>query len=196
VSPAAASGIRSREEILRRAVSLASVEGLEGLTIGRLASDLRMTKSALFARFGSKEELQLATLESANALLWRTVVEPAREAAPGLTRVRALIEGYLQYLEQDTLPGGCFLSAAAAEFDGRPGPVRDAIIHASRAWGKELQQQAEKARAQGELDADTDTTQLVFKLGAFATRANTLYQLHGDRRAFEYARHAITELIG
>jgi AcrR family transcriptional regulator len=177
-------------------VTLASLEGLEGLTIGRLASDLRMTKSALFARFGSKEELQLATLESANALLWRQVVEPAREAAPGLTRLRALVEGYLRYLERDTLPGGCFLSAAAAEFDGRPGPVRDAIIEASRAWSKELQQQAAKARAQGELDAGTDTTQLVFKLGAFADRANTVYQLHGDRSAFKHARAAIAELLG
>jgi len=155
-----------------------------------------MSKSALFSRFGSKEDLQLATLEHAVARLWRDVVDPAEEAESGLARLRALIEGYLRYLERDTLPGGCFISAASAEFDGRPGPVRDAIVRASGAWGRKLDVQAEEARVRGELDAGTDAAQLVFKLGAFATRANTLYQLYGDRRAFQHARGAIAELLG
>jgi AcrR family transcriptional regulator len=177
-------------------VDLASGEGLEGLTIGRLASEMGMSKSGLFRHFGSKEELQLATLESAMALLWREVVEPAGEAEPGLPRLRALIEGYVRYLERDLLPGGCFLSAAAAEFDGRPGPVRDALVRAGRAWGQELQDQADAALARGELAAGTDTSQVVFRLAAYATRANTLYQLYGDRAAFEQARSAIADLLG
>jgi AcrR family transcriptional regulator len=185
-----------RDVILDRAVRLASVEGLEGLTIGRLASDLKMSKSGLFDHFGSKQELQLATVERATAILWREAVEPAAAAEPGLARLRALIEGYLAYLERDTLPGGCFLTAAAAEFDGRPGPVRDAIAEASRAWGRELETQVELARAQNELSADTNPPQLVFELSALATRANAIYQLHGDRGAFALARAPIARLLG
>jgi AcrR family transcriptional regulator len=185
-----------RDAILDRAVRLASVEGLEGLTIGRLASDLKMSKSGLFDHFGSKQELQLATIERGIAILRRAVVEPAAAAEPGLARLRALVEGYLAYLERDTLPGGCLLTAAAIEFDGREGPVRDAIAEASRAWGGELEAQAEIARARGELPADTDPPQLVFELSALATRANAVYQLFGDRGAFARARAPIARLLG
>ena len=186
----------TREAILRRAVDLASVEGLEGLTIGRLATELEMSKSGLFRHFGSKQELQLATVERATALFRREVLEPAAAAEPGLARLRALIESYLSYLEREVLPGGCFLSAAGAEFDGRPGPVRDAIAASSRDWGRELERQAELARDHGELPADVDPAQLVFELGAYATRANAAYQLYGDRRAFDRARAAIAKSIG
>jgi AcrR family transcriptional regulator len=185
-----------RDAILNRAVDLASVEGLEGLTIGRLATELRMSKSGLFDHFGSKQDLQLATVERARAILWREVVEPAGAAEQGLPRLRALLEGYLAYLERDVLPGGCFLTAAATEFDGRPGPVRDAIAAAGRAWARELETQAELARAQGELPADTDPLQLVFELSAAPTRANLVYQLYGDRTAFARARTAIARLLG
>ena len=185
-----------RDVILERAVRLASLEGLEGVTIGRLARDLKMSKSGLFDHFGSKEELQLATVERATAILWREVVEPAAAAEPGLARLRALVEGYLAYLERDTLPGGCFLTAAAAEFDGRPGPVRDAIAEAGRAWGTELERQVEFALARSELPADTDPPQLVFELSALATRANAIYQLYDDRGAFARARAPIARLLG
>jgi AcrR family transcriptional regulator len=184
-----------RNAILSRAASLASVEGLEGLTIGRLASDLEMSKSGLFDHFGSKQDLQLATVERARAILWQHVVEPATDAQQGLERLRALVEGYLAYLEHDVLPGGCFITAAAAEFDGRPGPVRDAIAEAGRAWARELETQAELARAQGELPAETDAPQLVFELSALATRANLVYQLYGDRTAFTRARTGIARAL-
>jgi AcrR family transcriptional regulator len=185
-----------RDVILERAVRLASVEGLEGLTIGRLATDLRMSKSGLFDHFGSKQELQLATVERGTAILWREVVDRAAAAEPGLARLRALVEGYLVYLERDTLPGGCFLTAAAVEFDGRPGPVRDAIAESSRAWGRELETQTQLASALNELPADTDPAQLVFELSAFATRANAIYQLHGDRAVFGRARAAMAGVLG
>jgi AcrR family transcriptional regulator len=189
-------GEQTREAILGRAVDVASLEGLEGLTIGRLAGELRMSKSSLFSHFGSKEELQLAALDRATGVLWREVVEPAAAAEPGLPRLRALLEGYLRYLEREVFPGGCFLSAAAAEFDGRPGRVRDAIAEASSAWAAQLEEQARRARRQGDLPADTPAAQLVFELNAFANAANADYQLHRNRRAFKQARTAIARRMG
>jgi AcrR family transcriptional regulator len=188
-------GNRTREAILDRAVDIASLEGLEGLTIGRLAVELGMSKSGLFGHFGSKEELQLATLEAANTVLWREVIEPAVQVESGLARLRALIDGYIRYLEREVFPGGCFLSAAAAEFDGRPGAVRDAIAVASRGWTNELEGQAGIAVAKGELPDGTDPAQLAFELNALADGANATYQLHMDRRAFERARTAIERLL-
>ena len=196
MSPETGARGRTRDAILERAVDLASLEGLEGLTIGRLATDLGMSKSGLFGHFGSKEELQLATIEAADAVLRHEVIEPAIEMESGLQRLRALIEGYVRYLEREVFPGGCFISAAAAEFDGRPGQVRDAIAAASRAWGNELEGQAGVAVAKGEIPEGTDPTQLAFELNALADGANAVYQLHGDRRAFERARMAIARLLG
>lgn len=150
-----------------------------------------MSKSSLFSHFGSKQELQLAAFECAREVLWHEVVEPAASAEPGLARLSVLLEGYLQYLEREVFPGGCFLSAAAAEFDGRPGRVRDAIAEASHAWSAQLEEEATIAREQGELPADTAPAQLVFELNAYANAANAAYQLHRNRRVFKQARTAI-----
>jgi AcrR family transcriptional regulator len=196
MSPGTRARSRTRDAILERAVDLASIEGLEGLTIGRLATELGMSKSGLFGHFGSKEELQLATLEAADAVLRREFIEPATDLESGLQRLRELIERYVRYLEREVFPGGCFISAAAAEFDGRPGQVRDAIAVASRAWGNELEGQAGVAVAKGELPEGTDPTQLAFELNALADGANAVYQLHRDRSAFERARTAIARLLG
>jgi AcrR family transcriptional regulator len=186
----------TRSTILDRAAKLASVEGLEGLTIGRLAGELKLSKSGLFRHFGSKGDLQLATIEWALEIFRREVVEPAAEQPPGLARLRALIEGYISYLEREVFPGGCFIDAAAAEFDGRPGPVRDAIADASLQWTSELERQAKLARKQGELSAQTNVAQLVFELSALAREANASFQLHGDRRAFRRARAGIAQRLG
>jgi AcrR family transcriptional regulator len=196
MSPSTQAGLRTREAVLSRAVDLASVEGLEGLTIGRLATDLKMSKSGLFDRFGSKQELQLATVERATAVFWREVVEPAGAATAGIERLRALFEGYLRYLERDTLPGGCFMCAASTEFDGRPGAVRDAIAAAGRAWGSELLGQAELAGEQGALPAGVTPAQVVFELSAYANQANGVYQLERDRGAFARARSAAARILG
>lgn len=185
----------TRAAILDRAADLASIEGLEGLTIGRLAGDLGLSKSGLFRHFGSKEDLQLATVERARQVLLREVVEPAAKREPGLDRLRALILGYLKYLEREVFPGGCFISAAAAEFDGRPGPVRDAVAQASRDWFSALEKEAKAARKAGELPANTDPGQLVFELNALASAANASYQLHRDRRAFRRARSGIAHRL-
>ena len=120
----AARGQRTREAILKTAVDVASAEGLEGLTIGRLAAELEMSKSGLFAHFGSKEELQLATIGAAREIFVDEVVRPAFENDPGLSRLWALLDSWLRYAEAGIFKGGCFFAAASAEFDGRPGPVR------------------------------------------------------------------------
>lgn len=174
----------SRDAILSRAVDFASVEGLEGLTIGRLAGDLEMSKSGLFGHFGSKEELQLATVDAACAIFGREVIEPAAQAAPGRERLGALCDGFVGYLEREVFPGGCFLAAAAAEFDGRPGPVRDKVRGAMIGWLAELERHAEIAGAD-------DPAQLAFELNALGQGANHAYQLYGDREAFTRARSAV-----
>jgi len=179
----------TREAILERAVDLASTEGLEGLTIGRLASDMGLSKSGLFGHFGSKEELQIATIEHAARRFVGEVVEPVyRSTVEGPERLRALVDRYLDHLEGEVFPGGCFWAAASAEFDGRPGPVRDRVRDGTAAWLAELERQADAAGAE-------DPHQLAFELHALAAGANQRFQLFGDREAFDQARRGIARLL-
>jgi AcrR family transcriptional regulator len=181
----ATKGERTRAAILDRAVDLASVEGLEGLTIGRLAGDLRMSKSGLFRHFGSKQDLQLATVGAARDRFVAMVLEPASAAPDGAPRLRAMAEHYLDYLY--SFPGGCFWGATASEFDDRPGPVRDAIAASLDAWMAELVRQATAAGI-----ADPD--RYAFELYAVVMAANARWRLTGDRRTFDLARAALARL--
>jgi AcrR family transcriptional regulator len=181
----ATKGERTRAAILDRAVDLASVEGLEGLTIGRLASELRMSKSGLFRHFGSKQDLQLATVGAARDRFMAMVLEPASAAPDGGPRLRAMAEHYLDYLY--SFPGGCFWGATASEFDDRPGPVRDAIAASLDAWMAELVRQASAAGI-----ADPD--RYAFELYAVVMAANARWRLTGDRGAFDLARAALARL--
>src|SRR3954454_6356048 len=157
---------------------MASTDGLEGLTIGRLATDMGLSKSGLFGHFGSKEELQLATVEHAARRFVAEVVEPVyRETAEGPARLEALVARYLDHMAEEVFPGGCFWAAASAEFDGREGPVRDAVRDGTAAWLAELERQAEAAGAD-------DPKQLAFELHALVAGANQRVQLFGDREAF------------
>ncbi len=173
-----------RDAILNHAVGLASREGLDGLTIGRLSSDLGLSKSGLFGHFGSKEDLQLATIDSAAAVFFRSVVEPALDAPDGAPRLRALADRLVGYLEEKVFSGGCFFAAATSEFDGRPGAVRERLREHQAAWTAELVRQAELAGAD-------DPRQLVFELESIVLGANAAYQLFDDAAAFERARRAI-----
>ncbi|MDX6669808.1 MAG: hypothetical protein QOI91_171 [Solirubrobacteraceae bacterium] len=179
----------TRDAILERAVDLASTEGLEGLTIGHLASDLRMSKSGVFAHFGSKQELQLATIQAAGARVLERVVAPAQEADEGLPRLRRYCELYLDHLEKRGFAGGCFWAAAAAEFDDRPGPVRDAVRGGVEAWLGEL-------AAQARLAGLTDPDQVAFELWSAALGANMSRRLLGDDLAFDRARRTIDVALG
>ena len=178
-------GERTRAAILDRAADLASVEGLEGLTIGRLAGDLEMSKSGLFAHFGSKLDLQMATVAAAADRFRRVVIEPALAAPDGGPRLRAMAERYFDYLE--TFSGGCFWGATASEYDDRPGPVRDAIAAAIELWIAELERQAKLAGID-------DPDRYAFELYAVVMGANSRFRLSGDRRAFDLAHAALARL--
>ncbi len=181
-------GAETRAAILDRAVDLASAEGLEGLTIGRLARELGMSKSGLFSHFGSKQELQLATVGAAAQRFRRAVIEPAAAAPDGLPRLREMGEAYLTHLEDDAYSGGCFWVATSAEYDDRPGPVRDAIANALDAWLGELEHQAAIA-------GFPEPNRIAFELYAVVMGANSRYRLSNDGRVFAYAREAVERLL-
>ena len=178
-------GERTRAAILGRAVDLASVEGLERLTIGRLAADLGMSKSGLFAHFGSKLDLQLATVAAAAERFVAMVIAPSLDAPDGAPRLRAMAEHYFDYIA--TFEGGCFWGSTASEYDDRPGPVRDAIAASMEAWIVELVRQSEAAGV-------TDPDRYAFELYAVVMGANSRYRLSGDRRVFDLARAALARL--
>ncbi len=183
-----AKGAATRAAILDRAVDLASVEGLEGLTIGRLSAELEMSKSGLFSHFGSKQELQLATVGAAAQRFRRMVIEPAAHAPDGAPRMRAMANAYLTHLEDSAFSGGCFWGAASAEYDDRPGPVRDAIAAALDGWLGELERQAALAGLE-------EPGRTAFELYALVMGANSRYRIARDRRVFAYARSAVERLI-
>src|SRR5690242_11895450 len=189
--PRARKGTRTRESILRAAVDLASLEGLEGLTIGRLADELRMSKSGLFAHFGSKEELQLATIEAARERFVESVLRPALKAERGYPRLMAICRAWLTYVKRGVFPGGCFFAAASFEFDGRPGPVRDAIAAIMDAWIDSIEKAVQLAQEEGHLDGEIEPAQLAFEINALFFGANFAYQLRSDKHALERAMTAI-----
>jgi AcrR family transcriptional regulator len=184
-----ARGDATRRLVLRRAVDVASVEGLEGLSLGRLATDLELSKSGVFALFGSKEELQLATIEAALEIFRSHVIVPARTVSPGLPRLRAVCEKWLDYSEKRIFPGGCFFFNVGAEFDARPGRVHDAVAAASGSFAAFLRETAAEAVTLGHLDADPEV--LAFELHALGHAANADAMLHGGTHAYTLARRAI-----
>jgi AcrR family transcriptional regulator len=187
-------GLKTRRAILRKAVNLASLEGLEGLTIGKLASVLRISKSGLFAHFGSKEDLQCAVVEAAREIFVERVVRPAHEFR-GLKRLRALCENWLLYGEGKVFPGGCFFSAASLEFDDRPGRVRDQIVELMKKWLGALEHAAREAQLAGEIRKEADIRQLAFEIQALAMGANWSSRLFRDPNAFRLVRGAILQRI-
>jgi AcrR family transcriptional regulator len=185
----------TRQRILEAGLVIASAEGLEGLTIGRLAVELEMSKAGVLGHFGTKEGLQLAVIEAATAMFVREVPERARGVARGLPYLRAAGEAWISYLERELLPGGCFFTAAAAEFDGRDGPVRDAIVRADQLWQRELRLNIWRAVSLAELPPDTDIDQLLYEIVAIMLALNHFLQLHGDRQAPARARRALERLL-
>ena len=188
-------GQRTRNSILETAAALATEEGLEPLSIGRLAEETGMSKSGLFAHFGSKEELQVATVEYAAALFVAEVIEPARSAPRGLARIWALCDHMIGYSERQVFPGGCFFAATSFEFNNRPGPVRDRIEEMIRSWLSYLEHAVEQAQEAGELDPKASAREVAFQLDAFAQASNAQYQLFRDPQVFDDARRAIQERL-
>jgi len=188
-------GDETRRTVLRCAVDLASVEGLDGVTIGRLAQELSISKSGLFAHFGSKEELQLATIRAARAIFGQAVVVPARAQPAGLARLRALLEAWLDYSRGRQFPGGCFFSRATHEYAARPGPVRDALAEVDREWLELVATTVQEARELGEVRDDVDARQLAFELDAYLDSANLRSLLAGGQAVYDLARAAFEERL-
>jgi AcrR family transcriptional regulator len=182
-----AKGMRSRAAVLERSVQMASRDGLEGLTIGELAADLQVHKSSVFALFGSKEELQLATLAAARRILIEHVIAPALASEEGLPRLIAIGQAWCYYLASSVFAGGCFLCAASTEMDGRPGPVRDAVAAVMREWIAVLSANIKAAMAAGELRADLDPAAMAFRLNALGMAANWQRQLLDDPSGIDHA---------
>ena len=190
-----ADGERSRQRILQAAAELSTVEGLNGLSIGRLAEHVGMSKSGLYAHFRSKEELQLATVEMADQILAAEVVVPALEAPEGIPRLIAFCDTFLAHVERRVFPGGCFFTSAAAELSPRPGPVRDAIAQGYREWIELLEEQATHAKELGDLDTATDTSQLVFELNGMLIAANVFFFLFEDPAELQRARRGVRDRL-
>ena len=184
-------GERSRNAILQEAAQLATVEGIAGLSLARLAEAVGMSKSGLFAHFGSKQELQLATIETANDLFNEHVIEPASDAATGLERLHRLAEGFLRHLEGDVFAGGCFFASVAAEMDTRPGPVRDLAVEIVSEWLGQLQEAVRDAQAEGAIDSSEDAEQLAFEVDAYLLLANAQFVISRDSTPLDRARRAL-----
>jgi AcrR family transcriptional regulator len=188
-------GIRSREAILQQAARLVTVEGIAGLSISRLADAVGMSKSGLFAHFRSKEELQLATIETADAIFRSEVVDPAFRTPAGIARLRALCEAFLAHLERGVFPGGCFFASVAAEIDTHPGPVRDRALATVASWVGALEAAVAQAQAENTLDPGADAAQIAFQLQAYLILANANYVASDDPAALDRARRAIDWLL-
>ena len=182
--------------IVQRAVELSSIVGLEGLTFGRLAADLEISKSGLLGHFPKKEALQLEALDGAIAIFRSEVWDRTAGAEAGLPRLLAICDAWISYLERDVFPGGCFLTAASCEFDGRPGPVRDAVADTMKTWLRALEEEAAAAIEAGDLPPAADPAAIAFQLNALAMGTNHALQLFGDRRAPEWGRRAMRAALG
>ncbi|OLF09418.1 TetR family transcriptional regulator [Actinophytocola xinjiangensis] len=190
-----ARGEQTRASVLLHAMGIASVEGLDGLSIGRLATELAVSKSGVFARFGSKEELQLATIAAAREVFVDAVVRPALAGPPGLERLWRLCSGWITYSRDRIFPGGCFFASVSAEYDARPGRVRDAVAAALAEWSALLRQAAGDALQLGQLVPAADARQLAFELSALVTAANAASVLHNDDTAYDLATTGVLDRL-
>ena len=187
-----ARGDQSRRAVLEVAVDLASVEGLDALSIGRLAAAVGASKSGVGALFGSKQALQLATVAAAREVFIERVTVPARGEPRGLRRLCAIVRLWLEYSRSRVFAGGCFFQTTAIEFDSRPGPVRDALADAMREWYDYLTGAVQRTMDLGQLPGLDDAGQLAFEIDALFNEANYRSLLHDSAAPYERALTAIT----
>jgi AcrR family transcriptional regulator len=184
-------GQRSRAAILKAAAELATVEGLDGLSIGHLADRIGMSKSGLYAHFGSKEELQLATIEAAERTFDEDVIEHGLTAPPGRARLLALCDAFLSHLDRQVFPGGCFFASVSAELKMRPGPVQERVIQYLGKWLELIEQLVREGQELGEIDPQVDSGQIAFEVSSALLMAHSTFPLTGDREVLERAREAV-----
>jgi len=188
-------GAETRQAILDRAAQVASRVGLEGLTIGRLATELELSKSGLFAHFQSKEALQVETLRRAAEMFVDFVVRPALKARRGEARLRAVFERWMEWARADVLTGGCLFVAASTEFDDREGPVRDELVRQQRDWIELIANVARTGVAEGQFRSDLDTAQLAWDIYGTSLAFHHAWRLLRDPRAEDRARTAFEALL-
>jgi AcrR family transcriptional regulator len=189
-------GMETRQAILVHAAKVGSAEGLEAVSLQRLADDLGISKSGLFAHFGSKEELHMATIEVAAQIFTDEVIRPALQEPRGLGRVWKLCDSWLSYVERGVFPGGCFFWAVAEEYDSRrPGPVRDSVLEKKAYWSNSIQRAVREAQAAGEIDANVDPEQLAWELDSLLGGANSGFKGEDGVRALERGRRAIRDRL-
>ncbi|WP_433352697.1 TetR/AcrR family transcriptional regulator [Microtetraspora malaysiensis] len=188
-------GLRSREAILEQAVGLASVEGLDGLSLGRLATATGTSKSGFFAHWRDKEQLQLDAVDWASRQWAERVVAPAMQAPAGVRRLFALHEARLRFYDEAVLPGGCFFFTVQAEFDDRPGAVRDRVARAMREWQEFIRRQVAQAIAVGELAESMDVAQLAYEIDALGEMVIIHSRLHDGPASLVHARRAVLQRL-
>ena len=193
--PRRSDGERTHTAILEVATRIASVEGINGLTVGRLAEALKVSKSGLWAHFGSKEQLQLETVAAAQSIFEAEVMRPTLEAPEGLSRLEALCGAYFSYVERRVFPGGCFFASLLAEMDARSGPIHDLVRTAEHAWVEGLAELARQAQRRGELAEEVDVYQLAFELQACLELANYHFVLFGDPQELQRGRDAVAAIL-
>lgn len=181
-------GDRTRQTVAARAAALASVDGLAGMTLGQLADSLGLSKSSVQAAFATKEDLQVAAIGAATDVFVTNVIAPAQAEPEGLPRLRAMIEAWLAYVERRVFPGGCFMVSTLAEFDSRPGPVRDALARSRRGWVRALERQVAVAQRAGDLPAEPAADVLAFEIDAVLAAANVARNLGDDDAPLTMAR--------
>ena len=186
----------SRSSAIEAAIDVASVEGLEGITIGRLADDLGMSKSGLIGRFGDKEAMQRAVLAAAVERFTEVVWRPVGGVEPGLPRLEAIVDAWIAHLREGVFPGGCFVTTASVEYDARPGALHDDVATAVRRWLTVLEAEARAARETGALPADRDPADVAFELHSLASGGSVAGRLIGDEAALERTRAAMRRAIG
>ena len=191
-----ADGERTRSAILRAAASLATVDGLEGLSIGHLAAAIGMSKSGLYAHFGSKQELQLATVQEAGRIFAGEVVQPALAAPAGLAQLAAVCEAFFEHLQRRTFPGGCFFAGAALEMGTRPGPVKESVARFQAGFVDLLRGFAATAIAQHELPPGEDPDRLAFELNGIILAADANFVLHDNPAVLDLARQVVHRRLG
>jgi AcrR family transcriptional regulator len=189
-------GMRTRQAILAHAARVGSAEGMAAVSLQRLASDLGISKSGLFAHFGSKDELHMATIDAAAEIFTDEVIRPALKAPRGIGRLWALCNSWLSYVERGVFPGGCFFWAVAEEYDSRrPGPIRDSVLQKKNYWSYTLQRAAREAQESGEIDARIDPAQLSWELDSLLGGANSGFKNDDGPLALERGRLAIRDRL-
>lgn len=191
-----ARGALSRHTVMRLAVDIASVEGLEGLSLSNLAAGASLSKSGVAALFGTKEQLQLAAIDTAREIFIEAVIAPALQVKGGRARLDALLDNWIRYSENRIFTGGCFFAAATAELSSRPGPMRDAIAAQIESWNDSLSRVIARAVDAGELERPEDIGQLVFEIRALLDGANTDSLLFGSAAPYARARVGLRRLLG